>query len=240
MLLIKRFFLLLFLVFLPGYIFGQEQPLALLQYGGGGDWYANPTSLKNLAAFCNKTLNTHFPLQEAHVAPGSAELFDFPFIHTTGHGRIDFTQQEAENLRLYLESGGFLHIDDNYGIDAYVRPAMKKVFPELDFIELPFSHPIYHQKYDFPDGLPKVHEHDGKPPRGYGLILKGRLICFYSVESDLGDGWEDPEVHKDPPEKRQKALEMGANMIQFVFGGKNNTTANAVGQNTTDTVSPSL
>lgn len=237
---IKRFLLLLFFGLLPTYVFAQEQPLALLQYGGGGDWYANPTSLKNLAAFCNKNLNTHFPLQEAHIAPGSPEIFNYPFIHATGHGRIDFTEQEAENLRLYLESGGFLHIDDNYGIDAYVRPAMKKVFPELDFVELPFSHPIYHQKYDFPHGLPKIHEHDGKPPHGYGLILKGRLICFYSYDCDLGDGWEDPEVHKDPPEKRQEALKMGANMIQFIFGGKNNKAANEIKKATSATAIPNL
>jgi hypothetical protein len=203
-----------------GPVFGQNQPLALLQYGGGGDWYANPTSLKNLAQFCNEHLHTDFPLQEAHVEPGSASIFNYPFVHATGHGRIDFSDQEAANLRLYLESGGFLHIDDNYGLDQYVRPAMQKVFPELQFVELPFTHPIYHQKYAFPGGLPKIHEHDGKAPHGYGLFYKGRLVCFYSYDCDLGDGWEDPEVHHDPPEKRLAALQMGANLIQYVFGGK--------------------
>lgn len=188
-------------------------------YGGGGDWYANPTSLKNLAQFCNQNLKTNFPLKEVQVEVGSADIFNYPFIHATGHGRITFTDQEAANLRLYLESGGFFHIDDNFGMDPYVRPAMKKVFPELNFVELPFTHPIYHQKYQFPNGLPKIHEHSGKPARGFGIIYNGRLVCFYTHETDLGDGWEDPEVHNDPPQKRLQALQMGANIIQYVFGG---------------------
>lgn len=197
-----------------------QMKLALLVYGGGGDWYANPTALKNLAQFCNQNIKTAFSMQEAQVEVGSADLFNYPFVHTTGHGRISFSDAEAANLRLYLESGGFLHIDDNFGIDPYVRPEFKKVFPELDFVELPFSHPIYHQKYNFPNGLPKIHEHDGKQPKGYGLIYKGRLVCFYSFDSDIGDGWEDPEVHNDSPEKRQQALQMGANLIQYIFTGK--------------------
>jgi len=212
---------LLFFIFLYGTAaFAQTKPLALMKYGGGGDWYANPTSLKNLAQFCNQNLKTDIPLKEAQVEVGSADIFNYPFIHATGHGRMAFSDQEAENLRLYLESGGFFHIDDNFGLDPFVRPAMKKVFPELSFVELPFSHPIYHQKYQFPNGLPKIHEHDGKPPRGYGLIYKGRLVCFYTYDCDLGDGWEDPEVHNDPPEKRAQALQMGANIIQYIFGGK--------------------
>jgi hypothetical protein len=198
----------------------QNMKLALLVYGGGGDWYANPTSLKNLAQFCNQNLHTTFSTEEAQVEVGSSEIFNYPFLHTTGHGRIAFSDADAKNLRLYLESGGFLHIDDNFGLDPYVRPEMKKVFPELDFVELPFSHPIYHQKYNFPNGLPKIHEHDGKQPHGYGLIYKGRLVCFYSYDCDLGDGWEDPEVHNDGPEKRQQALQMGANLVQYVFTGK--------------------
>ncbi len=198
----------------------QQMKLALLVYGGGGDWYANPTALKNLAQFCNQNLQTAFNNQEAQVEVGSADIFNYPFLHTTGHGRMAFTDAEAANLRLYLESGGFLHIDDNYGIDPYVRPEMKKVFPELDFVELPFSHPVYHKKYTFPNGLPKIHEHDGKQPKGYGLIYKGRLVCFYSYDCDLGDGWEDAEVHNDPPEKRQQALQMGANLVQYVFEGQ--------------------
>lgn len=191
--------------------------LALLKYNGGGDWYANPTSLPNLARFCNQNLNTRFDPDYATVETGSAELFNYPFLHMTGHGRVVFSDAEAENLRLYLIGGGFLHIDDNYGMDPYVRPAMKKVFPELDFVELPFEHPIYRQKFTFRNGLPKIHEHDGKPPQGFGLFWKGRLVCFYSYECDLGNGWEDPDVHNDPEEKRQQALRMGANIIQFVF-----------------------
>jgi hypothetical protein len=193
--------------------------LALLVYGGGGDWYANPTSLKNLAAFCNQQLHTRFDLQEAQVEIGSPDIFNYPFIHMTGHGRWAVTDAEAQNLRKYLEAGGFLHIDDNYGMDQYVRPALKKVFPELALVELPFSHPIYHQKYNFANGVPKIHEHDKKPPKGYGLIYNGRLVCYYTSETDLGDGWEDTEVHKDNAERRQLALQMGANIIQYVFTG---------------------
>lgn len=191
--------------------------LALLKYNGGGDWYANPTSLTNLAKFCNKELHTNFDPNYATVEVGSVEMFHYPFVHMTGHGNVVFSDFEAQNLRTYLIGGGFLHIDDNYGMNPYIRPSMKKVFPELDFIELPFSHPIYQQKFKFPAGLPKIHEHDKKPPQGFGLIYKGRLVCFYSFECDLGDGWEDPEVHKDPEEKRQQALRMGANIIQYVF-----------------------
>jgi hypothetical protein len=192
--------------------------LALLKYKGGGDWYANPTSLKNLAQFCNTNLGTNLDPDYATVDVGSADLFNYPFVHMTGHGNVVFSDAEALNLRQYLIGGGFLHIDDNYGMDRYVRPALKKVFPELELIELPFEHEIYRQKFKFTNGLPKIHEHDGKPPRGYGLIWEGRLVVFYTHESDLGDGWEDPEVHKDPEEVRQKALQMGANVVQFVFG----------------------
>lgn len=198
----------------------QNLKLGLMVYGGGGDWYANPTALKNLAQFCNQNIKTLFDPTEAQVEVGSADLFNYPFMHITGHGRMTFSDVEARNLRLYLESGGFLHIDDNYGLDPFVRPEMKKVFPELDFVELPFTHPIYHQKYNFNNGLPKIHEHDGKQPKGFGLIYKGRLVCFYSFDCDLGDGWEDAEVHNDSPEKRQQALQMGANIIQYIFNGK--------------------
>lgn len=191
--------------------------LALLKYNGGGDWYSNPTALPNLSKFCNRELNTNFDPDYATVEVGSVELFNFPFVHMTGHGNVVFSVAEAENLRNYLLAGGFLHIDDNYGMDKFIRPAMKKVFPELDFIELPFEHKVYHKKYKFPNGLPKIHEHDGKAAQGFGLIWEGRLVCFYSYESDLGDGWEDPSVHKDPPEKRQNALRMGANLIQYAF-----------------------
>lgn len=208
--------------FCIGTAHAQQMKLALLVYGGGGDWYANPTSLKNLATFCNQQLHTHFITTEAQVEVGSPELFNYPFVHMTGHGRWTLNDAEAQNLRKYLEAGGFLHIDDNYGLDEYVRPALKKVFPELSLVELPFSHPIYHQTFNFPNGLPKIHEHDNKPPKGYGLFYKERLVCFYSVETDLGDGWEDHDVHNDPPEKHIQALQMGANLVQFVFTGSKN------------------
>jgi hypothetical protein len=192
--------------------------IALLKYNGGGDWYANPTSLTNLISFCNKTLNTNIDKDYATVDAGSAEIFNYPFVHMTGHGNVVFSEQEISNLRTYLLSGGFLHIDDNYGLDKFIRPQMKRVFPELDFVELPFDFPIYHQHFEFRNGLPKIHEHDGKPPQGFGLLWQGRLICFYTYECDLGDGWEDPEVHHDSQEIRLKALQMGANIIQYVFG----------------------
>jgi hypothetical protein len=206
--------------FLTSFSVYEEDPslqLALLKYNGGGDWYANPTSLKNLALFCNETLGTNFSSNYATVEVGSVELFNYPFVHMTGHGNVVFSDQEAENMRNYLIAGGFLHIDDNYGMDPYVRLAMKKVFPELEFVELPFDHPIYRSKFEFENGLPKIHKHDDKPTQGFGIIWEGRLICFYSYESDLGDGWEDQEVHNDPAEVRLKALRMGANIISFVF-----------------------
>lgn len=198
---------------------GQESTvkLGLLKYGGGGDWYANPTSLPNLAEFCNQNLNMNLSKQIETVEPGSKEVFNFPFLHMTGHGNVVFSDNDAQNLRTYLISGGFLHIDDNYGMDPFVRPALKKVFPELNLIELPFDHPIYNQTYTFKNGLPKVHEHDNKPPQGFGLIYEGRLVVFYSYETDLGNGWEDQRVHGNPEDVRQKALQMGANIIEYVF-----------------------
>ncbi|GIV29448.1 MAG: hypothetical protein KatS3mg028_0514 [Bacteroidia bacterium] len=192
--------------------------IALLKYNGGGDWYANlETSLPNLIKFCNKELKTNIHSEQAIVEAGSKDIFKYPFVHVTGHGNIIFSDAEAQNLRQYLLAGGFLHISDNYGLDKYIRREMKKVFPELAFVELPFNHPIYHQRFNFPDGLPKIHEHDNKAPQGFGLIYQGRLICFYDYECDLGDGWENPEVHNDSPEKHLEALKMGANIIQFVF-----------------------
>lgn len=208
----------MFLTFgLMAYTPNQVIKLALLKYNGGGDWYANPTSLTNLAAFCNQHLNTNFDTDYATVEVGSADLFNYPMVHMTGHGNVVFSDQEAENLRMYLIGGGFLHIDDNYGLDPFVRVAMKKVFPETEFVELPFDHEIYHQEYAFPNGLPKIHKHDEKPSQGFGLFFEGRLVCFYSYESDLGDGWEDQEVHNNPSEKRLEALKMGANILQYAF-----------------------
>lgn len=197
-----------------------EEPtlkLALLKYSGGGDWYANPTSLTNLAKFCNANLGTDLNPDYSTVEVGSADLFNYPFVHMTGHGNVVFSPSEAENLRKYLIGGGFLHADDNYGMDPYIRVALKQVFPELTLVELPFEHEIYRQKYLFPQGLPKIHEHDGKAPQGFGLIWEGRLIVLYTFECDLGDGWEDPDVHHDPEEIRLKALQMGANIISYVF-----------------------
>lgn len=191
--------------------------IARLKYNGGGDWYANKTSLPNLIAFCNQHLGTKIQPDEEVVEPGSADLFNYPFIHLTGHGNIVFSDQEAKNLRNYLIGGGFLHADDNYGLEKFFRREMKKVFPELNFVELPFSHPIYHQAFDFPYGLPKVHEHDNKPPQGFGLIWEGRVVCMFTYECDLGNGWEDQEIYKDPEPIRQKALQMGANILKYAF-----------------------
>ena len=191
--------------------------IARLKYGGGGDWYANKTSLPNLIRFANQKLNLNLNPEEGIAEPGSVELFQFPFVHMTGHGNVVFTSEEARNLRKYLLAGGFLHIDDNYGMDKFVRREMKKVFPELDFVELPFSHPVYNQKFSFPKGLPKVHQHDGKPAQGFGLIYEGRLLCFYSYETDLGNGWEDQSVYNDPETIRQLALQMGANLLSFAM-----------------------
>jgi hypothetical protein len=209
--------LFLFAAFVPATINKPPLKLALLKYNGGGDWYANPTALPNLAKYCNEKLKTNFDLAYATVDVGSVEIFDYSFVHMTGHGNVVFSPTEAENLRLYLQSGGFLHIDDNYGMDPFVRPAMKLVFPELEFVELPFGHEIYHSAYDFKSGLPKIHKHDDKPAQGFGLIWEGRVVCYYSYETDLGDGWEDQDVHNDPEEKRQEALKMGANIVQYAY-----------------------
>ena len=194
--------------------------IAKLKYNGGGDWYANKTSLPNLIKFCNQTLGTNLAPEEDIVEVGSPDLFNYPFVHLTGHGNLVLSDSEAENLRKYLIAGGFLHADDNYGLDKFLRREMKKVFPELNFVELPFNHPIYHQKFNFNNGLPKVHEHDGKAPQGFALVYKGRVVCLYTYECDLGNGWEDADVYNDPETVRQKALQMGANMIQYVFSEK--------------------
>lgn len=217
-----RYFRIIFLlgavVLYSGTLLAQSSlKIAKLKYGGGGDWYANKTSLPNLIRFANAELKMNLNPVEDVVEVGSPDLFTYPFVHMTGHGNVVFTDAEARNLRNYLLSGGFLHIDDNYGLDPYIRREMKKVFPELSFVELPFDHQIYHLKYDFPNGLPKVHEHDGKQPQGFGLIFQGKLLCFYSYECDLGNGWEDQSVYKDPEELRRKALQMGANLLDYAF-----------------------
>lgn len=191
--------------------------IAKLKYGGGGDWYANKTALPNLIKFCNSELNTSLAAEEDVVEVSSQELYLYPYIYMTGHGNVVFSESDAANLRNYLIGGGFLHIDDNYGLDKYIRIELKKVFPELELVELPYDHPVYHQKFDFAKGLPKIHEHDGKPAQGFGLMYEGRLVAFYSYECDLGNGWEDIRVHNTPEAKHQQALQMGANLISYCF-----------------------
>ncbi len=191
--------------------------IALLKYNGGGDWYADPTALPNLIEFCNQNLHTNIYVEPSTIEVGSSEILNYPFVHLTGHGNIIFSDNDVRNLKRYLLAGGFLHVDDNYGLDEYFRREMKKLFPGNEFIELPPSHEIFHQKYEFPNGLPKIHEHDNKQAQAFGLFVDGRMVCLYTYESDLGDGWEDREVHSDPEETRQKALQMGANIISFVF-----------------------
>jgi hypothetical protein len=204
-----------FLLF--GNVAHAQVKIAKLKYNGGGDWYANKTALPNLIKFCNRELGTSIAPEEEVVEVGSKDLFSYPYVYMTGHGNVVFTSEEAVNLRNYLIGGGFLHIDDNYGLDKFIRIELKKVFPELELIELPFDHPIYNQKFKFPKGLPKIHEHDSKPAQGFGLIYEGRLVVFYSFECDLGNGWEDQRIHNDPEEKRQQALRMGANLITYSF-----------------------
>lgn len=216
---VKKFSLVCLLVILGAAVQAQNIKLALLVYNGGGDWYANPTALKNLAAYCNRSINTTFAGEEAQVEIGNPDIFNYPFLHMTGHGRWAVSDEEAQNLRSYLTAGGFLHIDDNYGMDEYVKPALKKIFPDAELVEVPFSHAIYNSPHNFSKGLPKVHEHDSKPPKGYGIFHNGRLVCFYTTETDLGDGWEDPEVHNDTPEAHKQALQMGVNIVQYALTG---------------------
>jgi hypothetical protein len=192
--------------------------IALLKYSGGGDWYANPTSLPNLIKYCNQNLKMNIDPVPATVEPGSPEIFNYPFVHMTGHGNVKFSSAEMKNLRTYLMGGGFLHIDDNYGMDEFIRPQLKKLFPESEMVELSNNNPIFHQKYDFPEGLPKIHEHDNKKAQAFGIFFNERLICLYSYECDLGDGWEDLEVHHDSEQAHEKALKMGANLLDYVFG----------------------
>ncbi len=212
-----KLFLLILSCFLQIRCYSQQVQIALLKYKGGGDWYSNPTSLPNLIAFCNSNIKTDINTTPATVQPDSPDIFNYPFIHATGHGNIVFSDYEAANLRNYLVGGGFLHIDDNYGIKDYVMKQMKKVFPELEWTELPYSHSIFSQHYVFPDGLPKIHEHDSKRPQAFAMFYEGRMVCLFTYECDLGDGWEDQRVHKDSDEVRLKALKMGANIIEYVF-----------------------
>lgn len=205
------------LLLFPLTLFSQGAfQVAVLKYNGGGDYYANPTSVPNLVKFCNQNLGTKISEDVPYVEVGSKDLFNYPFVHMTGHGNVVFSPQEAKNLRNYLIAGGFLHIDDNYGMDVYIRTELKKIFPNAELLELPCDHEIFKIKYKF-NCLPKIHEHDGKKAQAFGIFHEGRLVLLYTYETDLGDGWEDPEVHNDPPEKRKEALQMGANIISYVF-----------------------
>ena len=195
----------------------HSQEIALLKYNGGGDWYANPTSLPNLIKFSNQNINTRIRLKPATVSPGSSAIYSYPFIHMTGHGNVIFNEQEVENLRNYMLAGGFLHIDDNYGMDKYIRNEIKKIFPNNNLIEIPASHSIFQKPFTFSSGLPKIHEHDGKRPQAFGIFINNKLVLLYTYECDLGDGWEDFEVHNNPKEVREKALKMGANILNYVF-----------------------
>jgi hypothetical protein len=209
-----KLFVILLLLFC-GSINSQE--IALLKYGGGGDWYGNPTSLPNLIKFCNDNIDTVIDEKPVTVTPSSIDIYDYPFVHMTGHGNVYFSTEEAENLREYMVSGGFLHIDDNYGMDQYVRKEIVKIFPNKELKELPGNHPIFNVFFKFPNGLPKIHEHDGLPPQAFGIFEGERLVLLYTYETDLGNGWENQEIHNDPPEVRLKALQMGANIIKYVF-----------------------
>ncbi|MFH0765835.1 MAG: DUF4159 domain-containing protein [Calditrichota bacterium] len=193
--------------------------IARVKYGGGGDWYSNPSSLPNLLRFARENAVIKTASEEAVAELANPQLFSFPYLYLNGHGNIRFTEREVQQLRRYFEAGGFLQADDNYGMDESFRREMKRVLPESQLVELPFTHPIYHSFYDFPNGPPKIHEHDGKPAQGLGLFLNGRLLVYYTYQSDLGDGWEDPEVHEDPPEKRTAALRMGTNIIIWRLRG---------------------
>ncbi|QZK90005.1 DUF4159 domain-containing protein [Flavobacterium sp. CHNK8] len=209
----KHFFY--FIILFSSSLFAQE--IALVKYSGGGDWYANPTSLPNLIKFCNSNINTRIKQKPATVETSSPDLLSYPYIHLTGHGNVVFNDTEVSNLRNYLVAGGFLHIDDNYGMDQYIKKEIKKIFPNTNLVEIPATHPIFQKPFTFPNGLPKIHEHDGKRPQAFGIFIENKLVLLYTYESDLGDGWEDPEVNNDPKEVREKALKMGANIIHYIF-----------------------
>ena len=205
----------LYFTFITALLFSQD--VAIVKYKGGGDWYSNPTALPNLVKYCNDNIDTNINENVQTVETGSIDIFQFPFLHMTGHGNVFFSDDDAENLRNYLISGGFLHIDDNYGMAPYITKELKKVFPNSELIEIPKNHKIFSSAFNFPNGLPKIHEHDGKAPQAFGIFKDNRLVLLFTFESDLGDGWEDPEVHNDPQEVRLKALRMGANILTYAF-----------------------
>ncbi|WP_369013838.1 DUF4159 domain-containing protein [Flavobacterium anhuiense] len=209
----KKIFYLLLLFSISSF----SQEIALLKYSGGGDWYANPTSLPNLISFCNANINTRIKNKPSTVEPSNPDLFSYPLVHMTGHGNVVFSDADVTNLRNYLTAGGFLHIDDNYGMDQFIRKEIKKIFPNNNLVELPANHPIFQKPFPFPKGLPKIHEHDGTRPQAFGIFIDNKLVLLYTYECDLGDGWEDAEVHNDPANVRDKALKMGANIINYIF-----------------------
>lgn len=209
----KKIFYLLVLLSIPAF----SQEIALVKYSGGGDWYANPTSLPNLIKYCNTNINTRIKLKPATVEPSSPDLFSYPYVHMTGHGNVVFSDADTSNLKNYLLAGGFLHIDDNYGMDQFIKKEIRKIFPNNNLVEIPANHIIFQKPYSFPNGLPKIHEHDGKRPQAFGIFIKEKLVLLYTYECDLGDGWEDPEVNNDPKDIREKALKMGANIISYLF-----------------------
>jgi hypothetical protein len=207
----------LFLICCISICISNAQDVAILKYKGGGDWYSNPTALPNLVKYCNDNIDTNINKNIQTAEAGSIDIFQFPLLHMTGHGNVFFSDSDAENLRNYLVSGGFLHIDDNYGMEPYITKELKKVFPNSELIEIPKDHAIFKSAYSFPNGLPKIHEHDGKAPQALGILHKTRLVLLFTFESDLGDGWEDQEVHNDPEDIREKALKMGANIVKYAF-----------------------
>jgi hypothetical protein len=209
----NRYLCLLLLCF--GLSNGQE--IALLKYSGGGDWYANPTSLPNLIRFCNQNIGTTIKSKPATVTPDSPDLFSYPFVHLTGHGNVVFSKSDVVNLQNYLNAGGFLHIDDNYGMDEFIRKEIKKLFPNQVLQEIPANHPLFQKPFPFPAGIPKIHEHDNKRPQAFGIFVDSRLVLLYTYEVDLGDGWEDAEVNNDSVDVRTKALKMGANILNYIF-----------------------
>ncbi|MUU77266.1 DUF4159 domain-containing protein [Winogradskyella endarachnes] len=210
-----KFIVTLYFTLFNLFIFSQD--IAILKYKGGGDWYSNPTALPNLVKYCNNNIDTSINENIQTVEVGSTDIFQFPFLHMTGHGNVFFSEDDAENLRNYLISGGFLHIDDNYGMEPYITKELKKVFPNSELVEIPKDHDIFKAAYEFSNGLPKIHEHDGKAPQAFGIFVENRLVLLFTFESDLGDGWEDQEVHNDPEDVREKALKMGANIIKYAF-----------------------
>jgi hypothetical protein len=213
---LKALCILFTLCFLP-VMFISAQQIAVLKYNGGGDWYANPSALPNLIKFCNNSIHTGIKENVETVEVNSIDIFNYPIIFMTGHGNVFFSEDDSQNLKNYLISGGFIHISDNYGLDKFIRREIKKIFPTLEFQEIPYNHPIFHQSFNFENGTPKIHEHNNKPPQGFGLFYEGRLICFYDYEADLSDGWEDEEIHNDTKEIREEALKMGANIIEYAF-----------------------